>query len=508
MTSPIPFGPYSGVQKYAKVLPAHVPPKDQDRVAAYDTYRQLYWNHVGAVKVMNRGLDSGDDPVYVPSSRVVIDTMDRYVGTNLTYQVDPLTGTPESIAETVAYLDGLFARERFASRYAANKLEGLKTGDWGWYLVGDPLKPEGGRISILPLNPDTYFPTYEDELTEDGSGDPDKLVQVRLVDLVTVGENEFARVQLYDKWLGGNNPSGVIWSSVELWKPEEWFDPEKSAQVTLTPAYQLDARITAFPIYHIPNGLDLRNPPYGSSEVRGLATVLEALNQSATDSDLALALMGLGVYGTTEPGAPINSQGVATDWFIYPGAVIANSHGLHKVEGITSITPYNDHIARLEGWLADATGATDAARGRIEVSEAESGIALTLRLAPTLAKADVKDRIILDVHNQMFYDLITMWLPVYEGKNFTDVTLKAVLGDKMPVNRAAEVELVNALVLTKIMSAASARKYLTSKGFGGMFDKQEGELVLAEASSIAVAEGGQEGALDARDEEEAGIPNA
>lgn len=504
MTAPVPFGPYSGVQPYVKATPAYAPPKDKDRIASYAIYRHLYWTHVDeAYKVMNRGLDSADEPVYVPSSRIVIDTMNRYIGTGLTFAVDVTSGTEASQLAANQALTDLFARERFYSRYNASKHDGLIVGDWGWHVVADPDKPEGRRISLLRINPDSLFTTYEDELVD--NGDPDKLMQVRLVELVEQDDKTLSRVQLYDKWNDGN-PDGLIYSSVTLWKEEEWYDDSKHPVNTLAPPAPLPAAITSFPVYHIPNGENGQGGTFGSSEIRGLETLQAALNQSVTDEDLALALMGLGVYGTTEPGNPTNAKGETTDWFVYPGMVIQNSHGLHKIEGIDDIGPYTEHVKRLEGYLADATGATDAARGRLEVTEAESGIALQLKLAPTLAKAAEKDQIILDVHNQMFYDLVQMWLPTFENVNVKDVRVTATLGDKLPINRKAEAELVSGLVVAQIMSKASARKYLVGRGFAGMFDPREGELVLAEM--VAEAQAAQsDPALDKRSQLEDGNPD-
>ena len=497
MTSPIPFGPYSDVRKYVKTLPTSAPPGHQDRVAAYGIFRELYWTHNGTVKVMNRGLDEDDTPLYVPSARIVVDTMDRYVGPDMRFLVDPqAAGTPQSRLDAQLAIDSLMKRERFYSRYAANKLAGITVGDWCWHIVADPAKPQGRRLSILPLRPDHYFTVYEDEVIE--GGDPDTLVRIKLVEIVQVGDEQQARVQTYDRTL---DEAGTIYSSLEMWKPEEWYDETKSPLAVLSPPTPLPAAITAFPVYHIPNGLNLDNEPWGMSQIRGLAQILEALNQSNTDEDLSLALMGIGVYATDEPGRQTDATGNPTDWFISPGAVISNAKGLRKVEGLTSLAPYTDHINRLEGYMADATGATDAARGRLEVSEAESGIALTLRLAPTLAIARRSDQIVLDVHNQMIHDIVQMWLPTYEQMNFTDVQVNAVLGDKLPVNRAAEVELVGQLTTFGILSKGSARTYLISKGFSGMFDPAEGDLVLAEQQASAKAAVGGDDTEERADEE-------
>jgi hypothetical protein len=492
MTSPIPYGPYSGPQRWVKTAPAWAPPKDRARVFSYQIYTEIYWSHVDqAYKVMNRGLDQDDLPLYVPSSRIVVDTLNRYVGKDLRFVANRETGTPESRLNAQKAVDDLLKRERFYSRYEANKRQGLVKGDWCWHLVADPNKPQGRRISILTAQPDAYFTTYEDELKP--GGDPDKLMQVRLVELVQAGDEQQARVQLYDKWNEGN-PSDTIYSSLRTYKQEEWFllgEDAKPHIEELLPPTPLPAAITSFPVYHVPMDPDLDNPPWGISAMRGFEGLQAALNQSITDEDLALALTGIGVYATDEPGSPVTKAGEPTDWFIYPGAVISAAKGLRRVEGITSFQPYTEHVGRLEGYMADASGATDAARGRLEVSEAESGIALQLKLGPTISKAEVMDHSIIDVHTQLIYDLVTMWLPTFEGMNFTDVEFVVQLGDKLPVNRKAEVELVTQLVVAKVVSAGSARTYLAKRGFGELFDlAAEGDLVLAEAAALAAAEGG------------------
>jgi hypothetical protein len=297
-------------------------------------------------------------------------------------------------------------------------------------------------------------------------------------------------------------------SVVDLWEPDKWFlwgyaDDAATPVANVVPPQTLPPQITTIPVYHVPNRPE-DGAVFGTSPMRGLEVLQAALNQSVTDEDLALALIGLGVYATEEAGSPVDPvTGQARSWFIYPGMVIENAKGLHKVEGITSLAAYNDHVNRLEGYVGDASGATDAARGRLEVDEAESGIALQLRLAPTLALAEEQDQIILDVHRQMFYDLTQFWFPTYEQVNFTDVSVLPVLGDKLPVNRAAEVEMVNSLVVTNILSAGSARNYLLKKGFNDLFQDAEGDLVLAEKVALAAAEGGDD-ALAGREEQELG----
>lgn len=502
------FSKWSSAQLYVKNLPAWVPPDHQQRIAAYQVYSEIYWSHVASdYKVMNRGLDSEDQPVYVPSSRIVVDTLDRYIAPDLTFRVDTATGNDGSQAAATQAFTSLFARERFASRYASAKRDGIINGDWGWHITADLAKPQGQRISLTPFKAQSYFPVYEDETVL--NGDPDKLVMVLLAEQVVIGKDERVRVQRYERVPTEDGVSGAILSSVELWKPDEWFlwrydDEDKEPVEVLSPPTPLPPQITAFPVYHVPHRPET-GEVFGVSPMRGLEMIQAALNQGMTDEDLSLALMGLGVYATDAAGGPRDASGNAVSWSIYPGAVIENSNGLRKVEGLTTLTPYTDHINRMEGYYADATGATDAARGRIEVTEAESGIALQLRLGPTLALAKLQDKIVTDVHTQMFYDLVQMWFPATEQLNFTDVTVLTALGDKLPVNRAAEVEMVGQLVVAGILSAESARNYLASKGFTDMFSKDEGALVLAEKTATADAEGGTADTLDTRTAQETGV---
>lgn len=503
MTSPVAFGPYSSTAKYTPNLPAWVPAAHQARIAAYQVYREIYWSHVSTeYKVMNRGLDADDTPVYVPSSRIIVDTLNRYVAPNLTFEAQTSTGNEATVLAAQEAFTNLFARERFASRYSANKREGVIVGDWCWHVVADPLKAQGTRLSLLVARADNYFPVYEDETVE--GGDPDKLVMVLLAEVVQVGDEQQVRVQRYERLPGQTS----IMSSLEMWKPDEWFlwrhdDDEKEPVSVLIPPTPLPPQITAFPVYHVPSRPEA-GAVFGTSPMRGLEILQEALNQSMTDEDLSLALIGIGLYATDQQGSPVGPDGLPIPWNVYPGAVLENAKGLRRVEGITNLSPYNDHVARLEGYMADASAATDAARGRVEVAEAESGVALELRMAPTLAVAQDHDLVVLDVHRQMFYDLVQMWFPAFEGLNFTDVTVVPVLGDKLPVNRAAEVRMVNELVLGGILSAGSARKYLASKGFNGLFDTREGDLVLAEKVALAAAEGGDTALEDRAAQEAAG----
>lgn len=485
MTQPGVFTPYSTIP-WQTTPTAWVPPTDQARIASYNVYDELYWSHINtAYKVMSR--DSSEErPIYVPTTRIIVDTVNRYVGKGLWFAPDPVTGSPASREAANLAFTNLFRRERFKTRYAANKRYGLIRGDWCWHIIGDPAKPEGSRLSILPVDPASYFPVFESDRVPGGS--PDKIVAAYLVDRVLQGDKYVIYRQRYEKVV---NPNGTItiWSELAVYDEEKWFPAaNENALQVIQPLTALPPDITAIPIYHIPHNYEPQNP-FGSSELRGLETVAAAVNQAVTDEDLALALMGLGVYATDQPGSPIDPQtGQPREWFIYPGAVIENSKGLRKVEGVSSVSAYTDHIDRMFGFMQKATAATDAAMGRVDVAVAESGVALALELAPMLAKAEEQDDVIADVHNQMFHDL-RAWLKAYEGVNIDDVTMLATFADKLPTNRKAEVELVAGLMSTvpPVLSAASARAYLTKKGFGDLFQEGEDLLVMAEQQASAAA---------------------
>lgn len=483
MTQPGVFTPYSTIP-WTTDPPSWVPAVDAARILSYQTYEELYWSHINTTyKVMSR--DSNEEnPIYVPASRIVVEAVNRYVGKDMSFVIDPVSGGDTSRANALLQFTNLFTRERFQSRYDANKRFGLVRGDWVWHVLADPAKPEGSRLSIIPVDPASYFPVFESDRVP--GGNPEKIVAVHLAERVLNGDTFFVRRQTYEKVV---NPNGTItiWSALMMFEEDKWFTSDGKPTEILSPLTALPKEITAIPVYHIPNFSEPGNP-FGSSELRGLETVAAAVNQAVTDEDLALALMGLGVYATDQPGSPINpATGEPREWFIYPGSVIENSKGLRKVEGVTNVSAYTEHIGRLFGFLQQASGAVDAAIGRVDVQVAESGVALLLNLAPMLSKAEEKDRIIEDVHAQMFHDL-RFWLMAYEKVNILDVVVRPVFGDKLPTNRKAEVDLVTTLMSTSppVLSAASARIYLAGRGIT-MFAPNEEALVAAEQLAVAQA---------------------
>jgi hypothetical protein len=479
MTQPGEFTPYSTVKPWLSSPPGWVPATDKDRIGAYQVYEEMYWSHVSTTyKVMTRD-DSEGEPLYVPSSRIIVETVNRYVGKGMQIAVVPESGTPATRALATQALANLFARERFYSRYDANKRWGMVAGDWVWHILADPNKAPGTRIRILAVDAASYFPVTD-------PNDPDRIIKVHLAERILVGDTYLVKRQTYEK-----ADNGRIISSAAMYAEDQWFVDGGTVTTVIQAPTELPPEITAIPVYHVPHNWR-PGVQFGSSEIRGLETIAAGLNQGVTDSDLALALMGLGVYATDQPGSPRNADGTATSWFVYPGAVIENSKGLRRVEGITSLTPYDSHLGRLWSFAQEASGANPAAMGNIDVTEAESGVALYLKLAPILAKAEEQDRFIRDVHLQMMFDL-QRWFQAYEKINFTDVVLLPTFGDKIPKNKKAELELIAAMMATipPLISAQSGRNYLRTVGFD-MFAEDEEERVMVEQQQVAQVAQGQD----------------
>lgn len=477
------YGPYSTIAPWLTAPPGWVPEEEKDRIGSYDIYEGMYWSHVDAAyRVMTRDT-SEENPVYTPLARLVVETVNRYAGANLQVVVEPESGTPATRELARQTISALLRRERFMTRYNANKRYGSIRGDWLWHIIADPAKPQGSRLRIMAVDARSYFPVYESDVIS--GGDPERVMKVRLAERIQVGDEWRVRVQVYE-W---GDDRTTIYTSAAIWEEDKWFGEDESPESILLPPTPLPPQITSIPVYHIPHNYT-PGEPFGSSEIRGLEVLAAGLNQSVTDEDLALALIGLGVYATDQPGSPIDpTTGEGRDWFIYPGAVIENSKGLRRVEGITSVAPYSDHLSRLEKWAREATAATETASGNVDVQVAESGVALALRLGPILAKAAEIDQVIADVLNQMFFDL-RQWLLVYEGVNIMDVTLSVRFGDKIPLNRRAEAEMVLGLVTGGVMSSQTARQYLSSHGFADAFAPDEEERVFVEAQMRAQADQG------------------
>jgi hypothetical protein len=467
----IAWSPYSTAEAlFRGAAPAWVPAEHQARIRSYELYEQMYWQHPNTYRLLARG-QSNTMPIYIPNPRVIVDTIARYVGRVSGFTAEPaadLTGAAGTQADaTLAqqWFQALFRRERFLSGFSANKLYGLMRGDYAWHVYADERKAEGRRITIRTLYPGSYYPIYDDV------ADPESLRAVMLADLVVVDGKEFVRRQLYRKELAEDG-TATIMSSLALFATDKWFDetsePEPVAGFQIIPPTPLDDRIQAIPVYHVMNN-PAPNAQFGNSELRGIERLAAAVNQSISDEELTLVLEGLGIYAT-DAGAPQDEEGNETNWLLGPGRVIElNSPEARfmRVNGVNTVGPFQDHIGYLEGKGEEAVGVNDVAKGKVEVSVAESGIALALRLSPLLARADYMDTFVTDTLANLFYDLGTMWLPVYEGQDFPAIEIMPRYGDRLPLNRK---ERFTELVQLHNMGAITTKFLLTElEGLGYVF---------------------------------------
>lgn len=487
MAQPGVFTPYSTIAPYFGVLPSWVSVKDQDRIASYQLYEEIYWNHPESFKLVLRGTEN--KAIYVPSGRTIVETANRYIGKNLKWRPLETGGTTGDQEAIMLAFSNLFTREAFASKYNANKRFGLIRGDWVFHITGDDTKAQGERISIHAVDPASYFPIFEDEVVK--GGNPNRIVKVHLAEqfldvdgLYGQKNKTLVRRQTYEKL-----ENGLIQSSTLIADPDKWFDDAKAGTAFEVKPFTLDARITQVPVFAIRN-FDEPGNPFGSSEMRGLERLMAAINQAVSDTDISLALEGLGLYTTSSSG-PVDDEGNDVDWIIGPGRVIENVQDFKRINGVSTVKPSQDHVALLDKAMKEASGTPDAAVGKIDVQVAESGVALAIELAPMLSKASEKDTIIIDVLSQFAFNLSTMWFPVYEGLNFGDARILPVLNeaDKLPLNRAAVITEVTTMMMTDppLLSATTGREIL-ARELGIPFASDELARIIQEtAAKLAAA---------------------
>jgi hypothetical protein len=478
------YTPYSTAAPMFGLLPTWIDEYDANRIAAYQIYEQIYWNVPQTFKLMQRGSEA--DPIYVPAGRIIVDATDRYTATGFGYAPDPQFGTTGEQATAALAYKALLDRERFLSKFHSAKKYGLIRGDWAFHVVADETKPEGRRISIHVIDPAAMFYVgHPDDL--------DRIQAVHLIEEFKEGDKSLIKRQTYSKGPDPYDPSqddGKIWSSSTIQDPEEWNKPDGNPVRVEVPAFPLPDIITAIPVYHIRNMEEAGNP-WGSSELRGHERLMAALNQGITDEELALALDGLGMYATNS-GPPTDDDGNEVNWLLGPGRVVElsgdaageNKVFFNRVSGVGSVQPYTDHLATLMDYLREGSATPAIASGSVDVSIAESGVALALRMSPMLSKTEVKDIGIRDTMVQMFYDL-KFWLQAYEGINTGLAIVAPVFGDKLPINVEEEVKRILTMVEAKIASPQWARDQLAKYGY--TFAADEDERIAAATSSVAAA---------------------
>jgi hypothetical protein len=508
--------PYRTALAFGRVPPTHIPEDavaDVGRVTAYETYDDIFHNIPDIFKaVLNE--QSGNEIFrrLVPAMRTIIEATNRYLGNGLDWVAAPpvaATATAptgdaanaaadEAIATTIGALDLLFAREAFVGKFMSLKRWMLIRGDGMFHVTANPSKPEGARLSIREINPGTYF-AIEDP------ADAERVVGCYVVNLIAddAGEEiaarlEYQRITDADAAAKYGAPLNTVFMKLSFWEPDGWDDRRSDADLSpvaaparfggdafalLLAGTTLPPQITAIPIYHFrnnPRGGEI----FGVSEVQGIESLLAGISQTVTDQEVAIALQGLGVYWT-DSGRPKDASGADADWVIGPAAVleVVKDGKIGRLDGISSITPSLDHIALLKAEARETTGTPDIAVGAVDVKVAESGVSRAIQFAPIIAKNAEKEVELKSRLDQFLYDLLTGWLPAYDGYTDNGVRVTAEFGPALPVNASEIVELLASLVEKKIVSAEWARDFLTEK-LGWTFESTEGGAIAAEAQAL------------------------
>ena len=449
---------------------------------SYELYERIYWNVPETFKLVSRSTE--DKPIYVPSGKIIVETTNRYTAPGFGFNVLPLSGFAvgqDVVVQAHAFFDAFVTREKFRSKFAGNKRYGLIRGDWLWHVVADGSKPQGSRVAIHSLDPASYFPIWHPD-------DLDRILGCHIVDqFIPEGETQpVIKRTTYRKSDADlkSPPGGKITYEVGIFPLDDWGGPDSRAEKIVVPPTQLP--ITTLPVYHVKNFDEPQNP-FGSSEMRGLERIIAAVNQGISDEELTLALDGLGMYATDAP-PPTDDDNNETEWILGPGRVVEHPAGTKfiRIDGVGSVTPYQDHLGYLSGKLDEASGTPDIAKGNVDVRVASSGIALYMQLSPLLAKTDEKDIAIREVHSQLFFDLATQWFPAYEGVRFEGMQVIPVVSDKMPVDREKRFAELNDMLDRGVISAAFYRTEAAKLGYA--FPEGIGVDIVQERAAIAEAE--------------------
>jgi hypothetical protein len=467
------FTQWSSLAGILGPLPTWVPPEDAERIQSYLKYDQLYWNDPTQFSL--RVLE-GEDPLYIPNARTIVDTTSHYILKGLKLKVE------EKNSSLKAALDAFLKRETFYSRFHTAKHSGVARGDFVFHITANPRKAPGSRISMTPVDPSAVFPVYDVD-------DPTKLIAVHIAEQYYLPDDpQKMRIRKLTYRLEEKGESRKISREEAIYELEpKWYGPKPTLVKTTIPFGYLDERIQHIPIYWFKNRT-WDGEDFGSSELRGFETILRSVSQGATDVSMSLALEGLGVYAT-DGGRPVDDQGIESDWEVAPGKVMEVPQGSYfrRVEGVGSITPAVDNINYLESKLREATALSDVALGRVDVQTAQSGIALAIKFMPTLAKIEERDQLGIDKLTQMFYDWKT-WHAVFEHQQL-DGDILPEIGDKLPMNRTERVNELNNMLDRKVISKAYYREEMTKLGFvfPADIEKQIDEELAKEAEQKAAA---------------------
>ena len=493
------FTPYSSLDNMLGKPPAWWPAEEQHRIQSYEKYDQMYWNDPTqyAIRVLEN-----EQPLYVPNARIIVDTTSQWLMKGL--QIAPATHGPvepksaEDLEKEAAgrpdertmspdqrALENFLKRERFLSKFHVNKQAGVTRGDSAFHITADPEKPEGSRISIDTLHPGQVFKVWDDD-------DPDKIVRIHIATLWLDPKDDIEKVRKLTYSRGPLNADPDEEGDTRIWREEAiyeiegekgpWYGPVPTKVKQILEPEPLDAKITQFPVYWFDN-INWESQDYGSSEIRGLEFLEWAVSQGATDTQMALALQGLGVYAT-DGGRPVDDKGNESDWEVWPGGVMEVPAGAYfrRVEGVGSIQPMMDQLKYLESKMYGAAGMTDVALGQVDVQVAQSGIALAIKFMPTLARIEPRDIGHTELLQQMWFDLRT-WFEVYDRKAMIPEVDVLIDKQKLPINRTDLLNELNNMYDRKIISRKFYREKMAELGY--IIPADMDKDILAEAEMMS-----------------------
>jgi hypothetical protein len=445
--APKDFTPYSTAKPLLGSAPLWLAdPLEQQRVQAYSLYEQIYWNVPEAFKLQQRGTD--DKPIYIPAGRQIVETLHRYLAAGLNVVADPRFGTTQEQELAQQVWDVVAKRERFYSGFTSAKRYGIIRGDWAFVITADDTRMPGTKVSIEQVDPGGLFPIW-------GGTDLNTIVGWHIVEQYTdrFGKERILR-RTWRKTTGMGGPSPITYA-VGVFEMDQWGGPgmsvDKEKPVTgepvEVPETPLPPPIDDLPIYTIQN---FQQPGFlwGSSEMRGVERLLSAINQSISDEELELVMNGLGTYATNA-GAPIDEEtGEELPWGLGPAKVVEvpGEAFFNRVSGVGTVMPYQDHLAYMHAQIDQTFGHSDVAKGKVDVTVAESGVALAIQMGPLMAVVSEKEQIITDVLTNFLFNF-PKWMVAYEGAAFnsmvsvatapgesTGTVLVPQYGPKMPEN--------------------------------------------------------------------------
>lgn len=429
---------------------------DKTRIKAYELYEDYFYNRPEHIRVILRGEDDDAIEIYLPSAEKCIEAVNRFLAVEFDYTFDAETGgeNPElgGAALSQQKLDGelakLFKRQEIQTKFNNMKRYMLIKGDALLHIRAIPWERAGNRIIIDELKPENYFP-IEDFATGSTLG-------CHIVDVIRNPRNSPRTRSTSDEWLarrqtyrremaedkdGNRIPTGRISSELTLWKIGKWddrlADNELEKIEDIVEERLLPERIMNIPVYHWRNSPP-PNSSFGRSELAGVESLINAMNQAATDEDLTLITQGLGVFWT-DAAPPVDENGNEVEWEIGPGAVVqvATGASFGRVTGVSSVAPYHEHIKLLDEHMQQSMSVPDVAIGMVDVAAVESGIALQLKFGPLLAANKEKEPSIQKVADEFLEDLLD-WMAVYENIESNGVEVTASFGDPMPKNKSQD----------------------------------------------------------------------